>query len=62
MKEAVRLKLQKLIALLGQPTSMRGLVVVLTGLGIALKPEHSEAITAGGLMLAGAAGIFLEKG
>lgn len=62
MKEAARLKLQKFLALMGQPTSMRGLVVVLTGCGIALKPEHSDAITSGGLILAGLVGIAIEKG
>jgi hypothetical protein len=60
MKDAMRQKLLRLVALFAQPSSWRGLVVTLTGLGVALKPEHSEAITAGGLIAAGLIAIWLE--
>jgi hypothetical protein len=60
MKEALRRKIARIITMLGQPSSWRGITVVLTGAGVALSPAHSEAITAGGLMLAGLIGIVLE--
>jgi hypothetical protein len=60
MNEAIRKKLARLVTMFGQPSSWRGITVVLTGAGVALKPEHSEAITAGGLMLAGLIAIVLE--
>jgi hypothetical protein len=60
MKDAIRKKLARVMVMLGQPSSWRGMIVVLTGAGVALKPEHSEAITAGGLMVAGLIGIVLE--
>jgi hypothetical protein len=60
MNETIRNKFVRLVALFNTPSSWRGLVVVLTGLGAALKPEHSEAIVSGGLMLAGVIAIWLE--
>lgn len=60
MNEAIRRKVQRLVALFNTPSSWRGLVVVLTGVGVGLKPEHAEAITSGGLILAGVIAIWLE--
>lgn len=60
MTEAFRKRLARMIAMFNSPSSWRGLVVVLTGLGSALTPAHAEAIVAGGLMLAGIIGIWLE--
>jgi hypothetical protein len=60
MNEALRSKIRKAVALFNQPSSWRGLVVALTGVGAALKPEHSEAIVSGGLILAGLIAIWLE--
>jgi hypothetical protein len=60
MQEALRNKLRKAAALFTQPSSWRGLVVALTGVGAALKPEHSEAIVSGGLIVAGLIAIWLE--
>lgn len=61
MNEALRKKWLRLVALFQQPSSWRGLVVMLTGVGVGLKPEHAEAITAGGLIMAGAVAIWLES-
>ena len=47
-----------LLAQLKKPTAWRGLTMVLTSLGIAFSPEQIEAITAGGLMIAGVIGSF----
>lgn len=60
MNEALRKKLARVIAMFNSPSSWRGIVVMLTGVGVGLKPEHAEAITAGGLMLAGLVAIVLE--
>jgi hypothetical protein len=60
MTEALRKKLARLVAMFNQPSSWRGLVVVLTGLGSALQPAHAEMIVSGGLMLAGIIAIWLE--
>lgn len=60
MNEAIRKKLLRLLALFNTPSTWRGLVVVMTGVGVGLKPEHSEAIMSGGLILAGIIAIWLE--
>lgn len=60
MNEILRRKLQRAVALFNTPSTWRGLVVVLTGIGIGLKPEHSEAIMSGGLIVAGLIAIWLE--
>jgi hypothetical protein len=61
MKDTIRKKWLRVIEVFKQPSTWRGLVVVVTGAGVALRPEHSEAITAGGLILAGMIGIVLEQ-
>jgi hypothetical protein len=60
VNETLRKKLQRAVALFNTPSTWRGVVVALTGLGAALKPEHSEAIVSGGLILAGVIAIWLE--
>jgi hypothetical protein len=60
MTEILRKKLARLVAMFNTPSSWRGLIVVLTGFGVGLKPEHANAIMSGGLILAGAIGIWLE--
>ena len=60
MQELLRKRLLRIAALLGQPSTWRGLVVVMTGVGVGLKPEQSEAIMSGGLIAAGLIAIFLE--
>ncbi len=60
MNEVLRNKLRKAVALFNTPSTWRGLVVALTGVGAALKPEHSEAIVSGGLIIAGLIAIWLE--
>lgn len=60
MNDAIRKKYLRLVALFNQPSTWRGIVVALTGFGVALKPEHSDAITAGGLIMAGLIAIWLE--
>jgi hypothetical protein len=60
MNEAIRKKYAKFLVMMNQPSTWRGVVVVLTGFGSALKPEHSEAIVSGGLIMAGVIAIWLE--
>jgi hypothetical protein len=56
----MRRKFHKFVVMFAVPSSWRGVVVILTGLGSALKPEHAEAIVSGGLIIAGAISIWLE--
>ena len=42
-----------ILAQLNQSSTWRGLTLVATASGIGVKPEHSEAITAAGLLVAG---------
>lgn len=51
-------KIAYLVAQLKQPSSWRGLTLLLTSLGVALSPEQSEAIMSAGLAIAGAIGMF----
>lgn len=60
MNEVIRAKWLKLVALFNTPSTWRGVVVALTGVGVGFKPEHSEAIVSGGLILAGVIAIWLE--
>lgn len=48
-----------LIDRLREPSTWRGLVLLLTALGLTLSPEAQEAIIAAGLALAGALGVLL---
>ena len=41
-----------------EASSWRGLVAILTGLGVALSPEQADAIVALGLSVIGAIGVF----
>lgn len=41
-----------------EPSTWRGLIVLLTALGVALTPEQHEAVVALGLALAGLVGVF----
>ncbi|MCI0430265.1 MAG: hypothetical protein L0210_06960 [Rhodospirillales bacterium] len=47
-----------LIARLKEPSAWRGLVLLLTSLGLGISPEQSDAIVAAGLAVAGAIGAF----
>lgn len=46
---------------LSENSTWRGILLVLTALGVSLSPQHQEAIVAGGLGLVGAINI-LRKG
>lgn len=46
------------LELLREPSSKRGLVCLLSGIGAIANPEQAEAIIAAGLMVAGAIGIL----
>ncbi len=50
-----------LLTQLGQSSTWRGVLLVLTALGVSLSPQHQEAIVAAGLGLVGAINI-LRKG
>lgn len=47
------------IARLKEASTYRGLMLILTGLGVALRPEVGEAIVACGVAMAGLAGVLL---
>jgi len=46
--------------LLKQPSTWRGVIWILTALGIALTPEQSEAVITLGMAFAGAIGTFVS--
>lgn len=48
---------QYLIARLSEASTWRGIVLILTALGVSLSPEQAEAIVTVGLAVAGAAGV-----
>jgi hypothetical protein len=50
-----------LLTQLGQSSTWRGILMVLTAVGVSLNPQHQEAIVAAGLGLVGAINI-LRKG
>ena len=45
-----------------EPSTWRGLVLILTAFGTALSPDQKEAIVAGGLGLAGLLGALTKDG
>ena len=46
-------------ARLVEPTTWRGIVLIITAAGAKLNPEQTEAIIGAGLALAGLLGVFL---
>ena len=46
--------------LLGEASTYRGIVTILTGLGIAISPESVAAITAGGMLAHGVLSVALR--
>lgn len=42
-----------------EPSTWRGLLFVLTAVGIAVSPDQQEAIVSAGMALAGLVGVFL---
>lgn len=48
-----------LLARLHEASTWRGLVALLTAVGVALTPEQTEAVVAAGLAIIGALGLFL---
>lgn len=51
--------LRFVIARLKEASTYRGMMLILTGLGVALRPEVAEAIMACGVAVAGLAGVLL---
>ena len=47
-----------LLAQRKKPSAWRGLVLVLTSLGVSISTEQSEAIVAAGMAIAGLIGLF----
>jgi len=45
---------------LKEPSTWRGIVAFLTGIGVAISPEQKEAIITGGLALMGLLGVFTK--
>lgn len=56
MSEMIEYLLQRL----NEPSTWRGIIVILTGLGVALDPSQIEAIVATGLTIAGLIGAFTK--
>jgi hypothetical protein len=50
-----------LIERLKEPSTWRGLVAILTGLGVTLQPNQAEAIIAAGLALVGLIEVFRRE-
>ena len=48
------------LARLREPSTWRGIVWLLTVLGLAIKPDQAEAIVTAGIALAGLLGVFLS--
>ena len=48
-----------LLARLHEASTWRGLVALLTAVGVVLTPEQTEAVVAAGLAVIGALGVFL---
>lgn len=51
--------LRFVLARLREASTYRGLMLILTGLGVALKPEVAEAIMALGMAAAGLVGVLV---
>jgi len=49
-----------LIARLKEPSTMRGVVWLLTVFGLSLRPDQAEAVVMAGMALAGLLGVFLS--
>ena len=49
-----------ILARLREPSSWRGIVWLLTGFGLTLRPDQAEAIATAGMALAGLLGVFLR--
>lgn len=47
------------LARLGEASTLRGFLMILTAAGVVLKPEVSDAIVAAGIALAGLVGVIL---
>lgn len=47
------------LARLREASTYRGLMLILTGLGVALRPEVADAIVAFGMAAAGLVGVFV---
>jgi hypothetical protein len=50
--------MHKVIEIITQPSTWRGLVWVLTAIGINLNPEQSQAVITAGMGVAGIIGTF----
>lgn len=51
-------KMQYIIMQLNDPATWRGIFMLLTALGVALKPEQVAAITSAGMAVVGLIGVF----
>jgi hypothetical protein len=53
--------MNRLISALGETSTWRGLISILTALGVVLSPEQAAAIIAGGLALNGLINVFRKE-
>jgi hypothetical protein len=51
--------LRFVLARLGEASTLRGMLMILTAAGVALKPEVADAIVAVGIALAGLVGVLM---
>jgi len=50
--------MNKFIEIIIQPSTWRGLVLILSAIGINLEPDQAQAIITAGMGIAGAIGVF----
>ena len=61
MEQATRRLISRFGIALGEPSTWRGLTMVLAAAGIALQPEHLEILTAGGMFVSGLIGFLFKS-
>lgn len=60
MNEKTRTALEWLLARLSESSTWRGIILTVTGLGLAIEPDKAAAITAVGLSLVGLINVFRQ--
>lgn len=61
MEQATRRLISRFGIALGEPSTWRGLTMMLAAFGIALQPEHLEILTAGGMFVSGLIGFLFKS-
>lgn len=60
MNTKIKNALDWLLARLGESSTWRGIILILTGLGITIDPDRIAAITAAGLAIVGLINVFRQ--